>query len=284
MERWSDGWRLGLASWRLVLRDRRLLIFPAISMLSLVGAAAIVFGLGGGPSELGAGSWKLGMFLCGVVLGYPLTLISTFFGVAFVSQATARLDGREPSVRAGLSVAWSRRAAIAWWALLAAGVASLLDGISKLPGGGWAENILAWVASAAWSAATFFVIPVLALEDRGVGDSLKRSAEIFRSRWREEISGGAVTGVLGLLLLIPGLVVGLLGGGLWAAGDHGAAVVVLSIAGVLAAIGVAIGSATDQLFGVVLYRHATGASVPADFPDADLNDPFHAGTRWSNRS
>ncbi len=46
----------------------------------------------------------------------------------------------------------------------------------------------------AWSVLTYFVVPVLLYEPVGVGQSIKRSAQIFRERWGEQFIGNATMG------------------------------------------------------------------------------------------
>ena len=52
---------------------------------------------------------------------------------------------------------------------------------------------------------TYLIVPVLVLEERGVLDSIPRSAELFRKQWGEELLGGFGFGLLNFLLLLPGL-------------------------------------------------------------------------------
>ena len=64
----------------------------------------------------------------------------------------------------------------------------------------------------AWSAATFFVIPIIAFEGIGPRDTFNRSVSVLRQRWGEGVVGTvSISGVVMLVVLLPALVVGGLG-------------------------------------------------------------------------
>jgi hypothetical protein len=279
MGRTARGWRLVIACWGLLWQDRRLVVFPAASLAFVCAAAAAIFGWAGGPAAIAGGRMHLGVVIWGAILAYPFTLVSVFSGVAFASQANARVEGRRASLREGVCVAWSRRRAIAWWALLSAGLGAVLDALSEIPGAPQLAQAASALLGAAWGVLTFFVVPVLALEERGPREAIGRSAQVFRARWGEQLTGGLVTGAIGTLLVTPGVIV--LGGGLalFEAGAA-AAIPVLAIAAALIAPAAILMSAADQLFAVVLYRHSAGRPLPSGFPAAEAEEAFVPRRRW----
>src|SRR6266498_2493894 len=98
-----------------------------------------------------------------------------------------------------------------------------------------------------WSAVTFFVVPVLLFEPVGVGQGLKRSAQLFKQRWGEQFTGTVGIGLAMFLIAIPIVAVALALGAVtpWL----GIAVGVLGL-GLLAAVG----SALSGVFNAALYR------------------------------
>ena len=48
---------------------------------------------------------------------------------------------------------------------------------------------------------TYFVVPVLLFEPVGVGQSIKRSTQIFRERWGEQFVGNATIGLVVVILI-----------------------------------------------------------------------------------
>lgn len=76
---------------------------------------------------------------------------------------------------------------------------------------GFVGKILARFIGVGWSLATFFVVPVLVLEERPVGQSFRRSSGLFKHTRGEAFTGGLSLGLAVLcawvtLILIAGLV------------------------------------------------------------------------------
>ena len=130
------------------------------------------------PPALLLGPWSLDVIghhsrsrilLDSAVCAYPLTFISTYFSVAFYALAAATIDGRPMTTGQALRHARSRVVAVALWSLVATLAGIALRALEQLPVGGLAGRVAEWVGGVAWSLASFFVVPVLALEDVGVG-------------------------------------------------------------------------------------------------------------------
>ncbi len=109
------------------------------------------------------------------------------------------------------------------------------------------------------------MVPVLVFEDLSVFDSIKRSAEIFRRQWGEQVVSGFSFGLLFFLLALPGILLGLAG------------MTVHPLAGIAVAVVyflvlAAVASAVKGIFMVALYRYATQGEVPTGFsPDMVQN-------------
>ena len=59
---------------------------------------------------------------------------------------------------------------------------------------------------AAWSLVTFFVIPVMIIENKGVVESMKKTVALFKRTWGESIVGQVGIGLPFVFLAILGLV------------------------------------------------------------------------------
>jgi len=61
----------------------------------------------------------------------------------------------------------------------------------------------------AWNVATYLVVPVLVVEDIGPVEAIKRSADLLKRTWGEQIAGnfsiGLVFGLLSLLVVLLGV-------------------------------------------------------------------------------
>src|SRR5947208_11518027 len=113
------------------------------------------------------------------------SVVSTYCNLVVTVMADRRLRGIDPSVTEGMSVATSRLGRIVSWTLLSIAVGLVLQLIAerfRLAG-----EITSRLLGVAWGLATTFVIPVLALEDVGVRDAIRRSASTFKAKWGESV-------------------------------------------------------------------------------------------------
>jgi hypothetical protein len=253
-ERLKRGWREANACCALISEDPYLLILPALSLLLVcatwAGLYLIALGL--------TGDFYLRLLVAGVLSAYPSSFSSTFLGVAFLAVADGRLRGDQTTIAEGLVVARRKLRPIASWALVSSGVGLLLQLLQHVKAD-WAVSIaVSWLAGAAWAVLTFFVVPVLAFEDRGARASLRRSAQTIKERWGEGLGGvtnlGAAFSVLALAVLIAG---GILAGIGFAIGPA-AGIAALALTGVILVGEFVVLSTGSRLLALGLYRLATG--------------------------
>ena len=132
---------------------------------------------------------------------------------------------------------------------------------------GFLGKIVVGLIGAAWSFATFFVVPVLVLEDVYIGDVLGRSVEVFKDTWGETVVGSANLGIAAFCAwLTLAAVTGLL------ASLAGTPALVLFAAGAIFLL--IFFSALQGVYVASLYRYATEGSVPAGFDKRLLADAF----------
>jgi hypothetical protein len=150
--------------------------------------------------------------------------VGTFFNAAVVHCASRYFDGRETSVRDGLSAAWQVRRKIALWSITAATLGTVLHIIDDNLGplGSLAQALF----NLAWVLLTFFVVPVIVLEDTdGIRPILRESGAAFEETWGESVTASVgvsvaflpvgIVGLAGLgsaYFLLDGLVAYLVGG------------------------------------------------------------------------
>jgi hypothetical protein len=192
------------------------------------------------------------------------------------------MDGRDTKVADGLAVARERRGLIAKWALLQFAVGAVVKVVQYVAGDSVAGSIAAIVAGlvgVAWSVATFFVIPVLALEGLGPRDALRRSAGLVRERWGEGLVGSAAIGLAVLLVMALPLVVlfNLAFAVIDVNPSVGAGFGVLAIIALIGAC--AMGSALGVIFRVELYRYSTEGQVTGRFAQKDIVAAFRPAGR-----
>jgi Family of unknown function (DUF6159) len=270
--RFSRGWQLTKASWRALRADRSLLSFPVISGIGMLVVAAVLFTPAAVLSH--GGERHLPLIVATVLVAYLGTFIAVFCNVALASCAARSLDGERTSVRHGLAASRARLGAIVVWSAIAATVGLALRALESAA----QDNVLARIAlslvGVAWGVATFFVIPVLALEGVTGSAAFRRSAQLIRARWGESVAGSfSIGGIVVLLGVLPAIA--LIGLGVAAAGSAAAAGVALIAAGALVLLGALIvGSALSMVFRTALYRFATEGRATGGFEADELAGAF----------
>ena len=137
------------------------------------------------------------------------------------------------------------------------------------------RGLLAGLVAAAWSVVTFFVLPVIVLEELGAVAAVKRSSGIVRHTWGEAIGGSVRIGArFGLLYVLPGVLA--LAAGVAIALIAGGPAVVLGVVLVLVGLaligtGGVLGATCRAVFGVALYRWTTDGTALGPYTSDDLS-------------
>jgi hypothetical protein len=259
-ERLSNSWELVKASAGVLRADKELVVFPivsaALSVLVLVTFAVPAVLAGIFDSTVLA---EQGFPVAGYVLGFCFYVVQYFViffcNTALVGAALIRLRGGDPTVSDGFHIATSRIGAILGYAVIAATVGMILRAISERSG--WIGKIVVSLIGLAWNLATFLVVPVLAVEGVGPVDAVKRSAELLRKTWGEQIAGNLGMGAAFGLITIGTL---LTGGLLFVVAAMTESAVLMILVGalvVLALVAIAlISSALGGVYAAAVYRYA----------------------------
>jgi hypothetical protein len=269
MTRISRTVELAKASWAVLKQDRELLAFPVLSFVVNAAVVALFIGLifliGGFDSTTdatGTTSTQVSPFVYVLsAFGYlACTFVTVFFNTAIVSGANERFTGGDPTFGSALGGAASRLPQIVPWALLTGTVGLVLQAIENRAG--FLGRIVVNLIGAAWAIITFLVVPILVVERLGPIQATKRSAQLFRQTWGENLAAQVGFGLIGFLAILPGLLVG----GLAVA--SGSTVIVIggvALAAVWIAAVLVVISALSGIFQLALYRYATGAEMPPEF-------------------
>jgi Family of unknown function (DUF6159) len=202
------AWLLARQSWRVLMLDKGLLVFPLLSgiacLLVLASFIAGIFATGSVRSDKSHEDATL--WVMTFLYYFVNYFVIVYFNSALVSCAMIRFQGGNPTVAGGLRAANARLPQILAWVLLAATVGVVLRAIQErfaLVG-----RIVIALIGAAWTIATYFIVPVLVVEKLGPFDALKRSATLMKQTWGETLVShagiGAATGLitfLGVLLI-----------------------------------------------------------------------------------
>jgi hypothetical protein len=269
--RFARSWQIFKASWQVLRSRKELAVFPLLSGLaSLLVAASFLTPALFTIRDSANDSPTAASYLLFVGFYLVTAYVTIFFNTALISQANLALSGGEPSVANGLRVAGANWARILPWALLSATVSLVLRAIEERLG--FLGRIVIGLIGMAWQLVTYLVLPILVLEGIGTKDSVKRSVDMFKRTWGENVVGNAGIGVISFLAMLPGVLVIVLG-----ATAGGATLLACLVVGVLWMIAVAIASAAlSGIYQTALYRYAASGDVVPAFAGADLGHAFRA--------
>jgi hypothetical protein len=264
------SWELVKASGKILMQDRKLLVFPLISgivtlMVVISFILPLIFSQVVLGSDISGPIWYAYLFLFYVVSYF----VVIFFNTGLITCVSARLQGRDATVGEGISHAIRHIVPILEWAIIAATVGIILRTIQNRSG--TLGRIAIAIAGGVWSLVTMFVIPVLVLEDKGVIDAMKESVTLFRKTWGESVVGtfsiglifGAIAAV-GLLIVFASLFTGSL------------LVIIPAVALfiLLVAVVSVVSSAMQGIFVTALYQYAKTGTVPPSFDRGLIESAF----------
>ena len=273
MGRFSNTIALAKVSWRVLRKDRELLLIPIFSFLASIAVLALIWlptlsaidtsALEGEREDPGA---LLG--IVGIITAMALSIITVFFNGALVAGAHERLSGGDPTVRSAVGRAFSRLPGLLPWAILTGTVGLILQAARERAG--WLGRFVVNMVGMAWQTATFLVVPAIVIDDHGAVSGLKASAALLKRTWGENIAARVGFGLLGFVAIIPAVLV------VAATGALGGAALVLGIlvAVPYLALVVVVLTALNAVFQTALYLYATTGSVPTGFDDSNLRASF----------
>jgi hypothetical protein len=276
MERMARSFALARASWQVLMADKQLAIFTALGAVCTLVVAAL-FAIPGFALMVANGGSQTtrdrSVSPAGVLLAFAfyvvMSFVTIFFNTALVGTALSRMRGGHATVRDGFDIAAENLGRIVVYALISATVGIVLQVIEerfKLVG-----QIVGSIAGAAWSIVTFLVIPVMVAEHVSPFDAIKRSGQLLRQTWGEQILGNSGIGIvfflLSLLAIVP-VALGIATQSMWTLGAG------IAIAVIYVAVLILVASSLSQIYRVAVYIYADTGAVPSQFEGWMLQDAF----------
>ena len=262
--------------------DKELILFPVFSSIGVVLVLLSFGGVGlgiGALNRIEAGAIGGGDIVIALAFYILAYFVIIFFNSALVYAAHERLAGGDPNIRSGLKGAWYRIVTIFMWAVIAGTVGlvlNILAGQARERGGifGLISQMVISLLGAAWTLITYFVVPLIVIERRPLGESFKTSVSMLRRTWGEQVAGSFGLGIAAFLaFLVAAGVIALL---FFILSPLGAVGVVTAIGiGVVLVVGVGLVFATmDGIYKAALYNYAASGEVPTLFPDDAIRGAF----------
>jgi len=264
-EKISRSWTLVKASAAVLQEDRKLLVYPALSALCTVIVAAsflVPAAFAGVFTRQMSGHFTPGRIVLLFAFYLVQYFIIIFFNSALVAAALIRLRGGEPTLADGFNAAKARLPAILGYAAISATVGMVLRSLQERAGflGRWVVGLI----GLAWSLATFLVVPILVNSDVGPVDAIKRSVELLKRTWGENLIGnagiGVVFGLLSVVVILLGVFLVIPAISSHSAVAIGVVIALLVLTVILLAL---VQTALQGIYAAAIYRYAEeGASSP----------------------
>jgi MFS family permease len=205
-----NSWTLIKASAGVLRADKELIVFPIVStigVLIVTASFALPMVLAGFFDALFEGRSQVLGLVVGFVFYVVQYFVIIFANSALVGAAMIRLRGGDPTVGDGFRIAMGHVGTILGYALVSATVGMILRWLSER--GKTLGRIASSIGGLAWNLATYLVVPVLVIEDVGPLEAIRRSANLLKKTWGEQIVGnfsiGLIFGLLTVLVILLGI-------------------------------------------------------------------------------
>ncbi len=203
-DRLSKGWKMGIASLKIIRKNKQLVLFPLISGVALIlvvaSFAGVIYANFGLDFEVMLEESSAIDYVITFLYYLVCYFVIVFFNVGLVHCTRIYLQGGNPSFRDGVKFSMKRIPIILGWSVLSATVGLLLKAIQENSGA--VGGIISGIIGVVWSIVTFFVVPVLAYEEVGPFEALKKSGKIMKEKWGESIGASFSFGILSLVAIL----------------------------------------------------------------------------------
>jgi hypothetical protein len=276
-DRISRSWQLVKASGNVLMQDKELLLFPLLSSVAafvvLLCFALPMFGVAALDGVTQGRVGGVGMYVLGFLFYLTQYFVIFFFNAALVGAAMKRLDGGNPTLSDGLSIAFSKWQSILGYAAIAATVGLILRALQERAG--FIGRIVLGLIGMAWTVATYLVVPVLVARDVGPLEAVKESASLLKETWGENVVGqvgiSAAFAVIHFVLIIFSAVFVIA-----AVLTKSVALIVLVLTFVVAVfvLTALVQAALSGIYAAALYRYADGKQSTDGFDATALENAF----------
>lgn len=270
MDKVRNGWKICELSLKVLQSNKKLIIFPIVSSIALfVILTSFFIGIGAALGwhfdELNQSENNLTRYLITFIVYLISYTVVIFFNIALMHCVRLYFEDKEVSLSIGLKYSLSRWRYIISWAAFAATVGLILkiiqDNVGKL------GKFLIGLLGIAWSVSTFFVVPIVAYENKSPWDALKESISMMKKLWGESLTAGFSFGILQLCSLVVMCVLAFF----LAMANIYLGIIVLIIGLVLI---FSVFSSLNSIFISAIYTKVSSDINVKEFADSDVNALF----------
>ena len=203
------SWRLGWSGLRVILKDKTLLGFPAVTIAAILSILSLVYIVIGPNLQVlvlaavtDATAPDNGTFYYTLLLAwyFMLAFVAVAMHVALVGAIDISMNERDSKFRDGISIAMQFIPSIITWTLINYSVGFILTLLDQQR---HTSKLVRMVLGTAWSIITFLAIPVMVVEKLNIFSALSRSSKLMEKTWGQNLHPGFGLGYFFLLLNIP---------------------------------------------------------------------------------
>jgi hypothetical protein len=276
--KFSASFLMAKECWRLLMKDKEVLLFPIVSSATLIlllaalisslwlimGPEALSALLESPEEELNQGAEAI-YYVVLFVFYLVSAFVTTFFNVGLTAVVYARIKGGDFSFMDGINSALNIIGKIFTWSIITATVGVILQLISNRSK--WVGKFVASLLGGAWNILTFFIAPTLLLDKVSVKDSIKNSGLIFKKTWGETLITGFSLGIFNVFLFMAVVLTFAVLGSVIAALELGViAFIIFAILFLLSLLMLSVISTTLRaIYRVVLYEYAKDGILASGF-------------------
>lgn len=272
---WKSSKVLTRRSWGLLKANPYLFAFPIIGVLLTVIPLA-VFGVPALYFLNSNNNWIAAAF--GIALIFGVQAFIVFPAAGLVAAVDEEMQGRNASVRLGMSLALARFGPLLAWSGIQTVVSALVGVLRGNNQGSLVgvvfRNIVAAAAGVMWDLITFFVLPVMIIEKASPIDAIKTSSSLFKKQWGTQLAGGVrIGGFIPLILVVPGVLIMIGGIALVSVENSTTLVAGLTMAAIgflIIMMGALVIAAMRGIYSVALYRYAKDGELLGGFTSQEL--------------
>ncbi len=198
-------------SWGILMADKELIVFPALSgILCLVVSASFFFPVSasGQTVEQLYETNRGGFLVLAFLFYFANYFLITFFNCAVIACAEIRMAGGDPTLADGFRASFAVTTYIAAWAMVEATVGLAL----RMFRGKGRRSLITGSLGTMWTMAAFFVPPRMVIDRMDPFTALKNAWKDLKGNWGHQLVGGVSFGLLGFLAALPALAVVFLSG------------------------------------------------------------------------
>ncbi len=194
LKTWSlvQSWKFMRNCLQFIFKNKSLMIIPFFGLVSVTVVGGLISfalfeisvqELSGGELSSSPLVYVAAQF---VMMYFLLNFIALFFNSALLICVISRLKQEPCSIIKGLGIASTKIMRIFGWSLLTGSVGLLLNLAER--SNGLFRNLVVGLINCSWSVVSYFVLPLIIIDDLSPLAALKKSYQSFKGNWRKMFS------------------------------------------------------------------------------------------------